>query len=444
MKWPLTLFGRLVLILMLGLLLAQALTFALVLAERGQAMRRMMVSYLSADVASSVAMLDRLPPSERADWIHRLQRTHYQLSLDAGPSNGQASASPLAAQITQVLSQALAQPVQAVDLPMAGVAMRLHLHLQDGTPLTIDVAEPRLRISAWIIGVLIGQLALLAGVCGVAVKQATRPLSRLAGAAAAFAPGQPAAPLPETGPSEVVMATSAFNRMRERIEASLFERTQMLAAISHDLQTPITRMRLRADLLTDESMRDKLQTDLAQMQHLVEQGLTYARSAQPIQEPELPTDIGALAESLVLDYQDASQPVRWLGGPSQTVLTRPQALRRALGNLIDNAIKFGRRAEVVLVHESNHTVVRVMDRGPGIPVEERDKVVQPFYRMEASRNAATGGSGLGLAIVQHLLVHCRAELALDEREGGGLVADIRIKRTELKNAGECIIPVGVR
>lgn len=427
MKWPPTLFGRLVLILLVSLLLAQALTFALVLAERGQAMRRMMVSYLSTDVASSVAMLDRLPASERADWLPRLQRANYQLSLQADQANGKASPSPVAAQITQVLSQALAQPVQAVDAPAAGVAMRLHLHLQDGTPMIVDISEPRLRISAWIIGVLTGQLVLLVGVCGVAVRQATRPLSRLAEAAAAFAPGQPTAPLPETGPSEVVKATSAFNRMRERIEASLFERTQMLAAISHDLQTPITRMRLRADLLTDESMRDKLQTDLAQMQHLVEQGLTYARSAQPVQELEFPTDISALVESLVLDYEDASQPVRWLGGPSHTVLTRPQALRRALGNLIDNAIKFGSQAEVVVVHEFNHIVVRVMDRGPGIPIEERDKVVQPFYRMEVSRNAATGGSGLGLAIVQHLLVHCRAELALAAREGGGLVADIRIK-----------------
>lgn len=427
MNWPRTLFGRLMLILLGGLLLAQALTFVLVFAERGQAMRRVMVSYLAADVASSVAMLDRLPASERADWLPRLQRANYQLSLHAGQPNGKANPSPLAAQITQVLSQALAQPVQALDAPVAGVAIRLHLQLRDGTPMVVDLAEPRLRISPWVIGVLAAQLVLLAGACAVAVRQATRPLSKLAEAAAALEPGQPTALLSETGPSEVVQATSAFNRMRERIEESLFERTQMLAAISHDLQTPITRMRLRADLLADESMRDKLQADLTQMQHLVEQGLTYARSAHPVQEPELPTDIVALMESVVADYEDASQPVRWLGGAPRTVMTRPQALRRALGNLIDNAIKFGGEAEVVLVHEDSQTVVRVMDRGPGIPAEERDKVVQPFYRIEGSRNAATGGSGLGLAIVQRLLLHCRAELALASREGGGLVADIRIK-----------------
>lgn len=427
MNWPRTLFGRLMLILLGGLLLAHALTFALAFAERGQVMRRMMVSYLAADVASSVAMLDRLPASERADWLPRLQRANYQLSLHAGQISGEASPSPLAEQITQVLSQALAQPVQALDAPLAGVAMRLHLQLRDGTPMVVDLTEPRLRISPWVIGMLAAQLVLLAGVCAVAVRQATRPLSRLAEAATALAPGLPTTPLPETGPREVVQATSAFNRMRERIEESLFERTQMLAAISHDLQTPITRMRLRAELLADEPMRDKLQANLTQMQHLVEQGLTYARSAYPVKEPELPTDIVALMESVVADYQDASQPVRWLGGLPRTVTIRPQALRRALANLIDNAIKFGGEAEVVLVHENNQTVVRVMDRGPGIPVEEREKVMQPFYRIERSRSAATGGSGLGLAIVQRLLMHSRAELALAAREGGGLVAEIRIK-----------------
>lgn len=427
MNWPRTLFGRLMLILLGGLLLAHALTFVLAFAERSQVMRRMMVSYLAADVASSVAMLDRLPAAERADWLPRLQRSNYQLSLQAEPISGQASMSPLAAQIVQVLSQALAQPVQVLDASLPGVAMRLHLQLRDGTPVVVDLAEPRLRISPWVIGVLTVQLVLLAGVCAVAVRQATRPLSRLAEAAAELAPGLPTSPLPETGPSEAVQATSAFNRMRERIEESLFERTQMLAAISHDLQTPITRMRLRAEILADETMRDKLQADLGQMQHLVEQGLTYARSAHPVQEPELPTDMVALLESVVADYEDASQPVRWLGGSPRTVMIRPQALRRALGNLIDNAIKFGGEAEVVLLHENDQTMVRVMDRGPGIPVEERDKVMQPFYRIERSRNTATGGSGLGLAIVQRLLVHCRAELALAAREGGGLVAEIRIK-----------------
>jgi signal transduction histidine kinase len=428
--WPGTLFGRLVLIVFAGLVVAQALTFVLVFAERDQAARGMMVSYLAADVASSVAMLDRLPPSERAGWLPRLQRANYRLSLEAGVTGIRTmgvSRSPLGTQVTQALSQALSQPVQAVDGTVAGVAMHLRLQLQDGAPVVVDLAEPRLRISPWVVGVLAAQLALLAALCAFAVRQATRPLARLANAAATLTPGQPAAPLPETGPREVAQASWAFNRMRERIDSHLDERTQMLAAISHDLQTPITRMRLRADLLADDTARDKLQADLAQMQHLVEQGLAYARSAHAVQEPEVPTGLVALLESIVADYQDAAQPVRWLGGPPCTLSTRPRALRRAIGNLIDNAIKFGSAAEVALADEGGRTVVRVMDRGPGIPAEERDKVVQPFYRIEGSRNPATGGTGLGLAIVQRLLVHCRAELSLAPREGGGLLASIRFQ-----------------
>jgi signal transduction histidine kinase len=434
LAWPRTVFGRLVAILFAGLVAAQAFTVVLVFTERGQVMRGMMVSYLAADVASSVAMLDRLPPAERAHWLPRLQRANYRLSLDAGSAGSQATEttrSALGTQVAQSLSQALSQPVLAVDGSAAeGVALHLQLRLQDGTPVRVDLAEPRLRISPWVVAVLAAQLALLGAVCAFAVRQATRPLARLADAATALLPGQPAAPLPETGPLEVAQASQAFNRMRERIDHHLDERAQMLAAISHDLQTPITRMRLRADLLADGSTRDKLQADLLQMQHLVEQGLAYARSAHAVQEREVPTDMVALLQSIVADYQDTAQPVHWLGGPPCTLATRPGALRRAVGNLIDNAIKFGGGAEVALAFEGGHAAVQVMDRGPGIPAAERDKVVQPFYRIEGSRNPATGGSGLGLAIVQSLLQHCRAELLLAPREGGGLVATIRFPRAQ--------------
>lgn len=428
--WPRTLSGRLMLILAAGLLAAQALTLVLVFTERGLAMRGMMVSYLAADVASSVAMLDRLPPAERAGWLPRLQRGSYRLSLqDAGAAGRRTDTSPLAAEVTQALWRALGQPVHAVaaDAGDAGSdALRLGLHLRDGTPVTVALAEPQLRVSPWVVGLLTTQLALLAAACAFAVRQATRPLAQLARAAATLAPGERAEPLPETGPHEVAQAAAAFNRMRQRINAHLEERTQMLAAISHDLQTPITRMRLRADLLADEAARDRLQADLMQMQHLVEQGLTYARSAHAPQEPEVPTDLVALLESLVADYQDAAQAVHWLGGPPCTLPLRPRTLCRALANLIDNALKFAGAAEVALALEGGQAVIRVLDRGAGIAADEMDKVLQPFYRVEGSRNAATGGSGLGLAIVQRLLEHHGATLQLSPREGGGLVAAVRI------------------
>jgi signal transduction histidine kinase len=242
----------------------------------------------------------------------------------------------------------------------------------------------------------------------------------------------------------VAVAARAFERMQQRIASHLAERNEVLGAISHDLQTPITRMRLRAELLDDATLRDKLQSDLGQMQHLVAQGLALARAGHAQHEARVRTDLLALLHSLVGDAQDAGQAVRWLIEPERgcTVVTRPQALRRVLGNLLDNACKFGGEAELMLVHPSQpgqpgrasadaqatlpSVQVRVLDRGPGIAPSELERVLKPFYRSEASRNPATGGAGLGLAIVQRLLPACGATLHLAPREGGGLVATVSL------------------
>lgn len=425
MMQPRTLFGRLVLILLAGLALAQLLTLAFVLVERGLVSRGMMVSYVAADVASSVAMLDRLPASERAAWLLKLERANYRFVLGTQPGAA-AFDKPdaLTQSVVDALTAALAKPVAAVEVQEPGVATRLSLQLADGSPLQVDLASPKMRLSPWLLGLLGAQLAILGCVSWLAVRQATRPLVQLAAAATSWEPGRAGGLLPEDGLQEIAQASAAFNRMRLRIDETLEERSQMLGAISHDLQTPITRMRLRVDLLEESTLRDKLHADLGQMQHLVEQGLAYARSAQAMQEAEMPTDLGALMESIVADYQDASQPVHWLGGESETVLTRPSALRRAVGNLVDNAVKFGGVAEVLLTVRDGRTCIVVQDRGPGIPEHALDKVLLPFYRLEASRNANTGGTGLGLAIVQRLVWHCHAALLLGPREGGGLSASI--------------------
>ena len=424
-NWPRTLFGRVVLVLVAGLALAQLVTLALVLAERGMVMRGMMASYLAADVASSVAILDRVPVAERAAWLPRLQRANYRLSLGAAASAQPAADTALATSLRQAVAQALSQPVQAVrPLNRPGVEVRLVTRLQDGADVWVDVAQPRLRLSPWLLAALAAQLAILAACAWAAVRQVTGPLTRLTRAAQALAPGHASAPLPETGPAEVAHASAAFNRMQGRIDAQLEERSQMLGAIAHDLQTPITRMRLRAELLDDAPLQAKLQADLGQMQHLVEQGLAYARAAQADQEALVRVDLPALLHSVVADAQDAAQPVQWRGGPAAQVLTRPGALRRMVVNLVDNAVKFGGAAEVWLEARPDAFTILVGDRGPGIPADELAKVTAPFYRIEASRSRATGGTGLGLAIVQRLAPLCGAALVLSGREGGGLLASL--------------------
>jgi len=225
---------------------------------------------------------------------------------------------------------------------------------------------------------------------------------------------------------EVRRAAVAFNWMQTRLRGLFAERTRILAAVSHDLQTPLTRLRLRAELMDDETLRDKMLADLAAMQALVEEGLAYAGSSAAPNEAAILTDLDALAASLVADYTDAGQPVSLAGLGGHPVRTRPRTLRRLLGNLVDNALKFGGSAELVLDSADGAEVIAVRDRGPGIPEAELDKVFEPFYRLESSRNRETGGTGLGLAIARQLADALGAELVLRNLADGGLEARVAL------------------
>jgi signal transduction histidine kinase len=272
--------------------------------------------------------------------------------------------------------------------------------------------------------------ALQALVIGIAVVVAarlvTRPLATLAEAARRLGDDAAAPPLPETGPAELRAAATAFNTMQQRLAAQtaerVAERLQILAAISHDLQTPITRMRLRCEQLADDPLRDKLQADLDQMQRLVEAGLAYARSAHAATETEQPVDVAGLLDALACERADAGQPIAWQPPDAPLVLpTRPQALQRIVDNLLDNALKFGGGAAELAFEVSDAEVtIAVRDRGPGIHDALLADALQPFVRLDASRDPARGGSGLGLAIAQRLADALGARLSLRNRDGGGL------------------------
>jgi signal transduction histidine kinase len=426
--WPRSLFGRLALIFLVGLVAAHALSFWLVFMERGHAARSMMANYLARDTASSVAILERVPPEERAVWLPRLERRNYRFVLSTALPP-KAAESPLALQLSGAVGQVLGPPYQvlASESAQGDVQMRLHLQLKDGTPLAIELMEPSMQVSPWVVGVLAAQLALLLLLTWYAVRLATRPLQRLADAADALGPGAPAQPLSEEGPREVVQAARALNALQARVASYLAERMQILAAVSHDLQTPITRMRLRADLLDDVALRDKLQGDLNAMQALVQEGIAYARSAHSANEPPVRADLHALLDSLVCDYTDAGRAVQLLSMPNLTVQTRPQALRRIIGNLVDNALKFAGAAEIaVSADEAGAVCIAVRDRGPGIPADQLQAVLKPFYRLENSRSRETGGAGLGLAIAQQLAETLGGHLELANRAEGGLEVRLQL------------------
>ncbi|PZM15114.1 ATP-binding protein [Rhizobium tubonense] len=427
--WPRSLGSRLFLILLAGLMLSQGLTFTAQFLERHMTAKTVMLNTLENDVATSIAILDRLPAAERPDWLDRLDRGTYRYELNAGlPGIDTLSdqSAGIAAKIREAVDPRF--PIEFQSIPGDGKRLQAHLTLSDSNPLTIDVnPAPIMPLAQWLPYVLVAQLILLILCTWFAVRQVIRPLVNFANAADALDPNRNTPRLSETGPSEVAYAATAFNAMRDRIAHYLEERVEILAAISHDLQTPITRMKLRAEIAEDSVEKEKLVQDLAEIERLVHEGVAYARSAHGNSEKSSRIDIGSFIESLAYDYQDVGKAVTVVEKIDGAIVTRPHALRRILTNLIDNALKFGGSAEIYVERDHKGVVsIKVLDRGSGIPEDQLDAVMQPFFRLEQSRNRGTGGTGLGLAIAQQLALAIGGSLKLRNREGGGLCAEISI------------------
>jgi signal transduction histidine kinase len=396
----------------------------------------MMLAYLAKDVASSIALLERIPSEERGRWLPVIERRNYRYILSQEPA-GQAAADAAAQRIAATIASALGPKYQlTVEVPFPAAdpsRFDVRFTLQDGTSLTLAITRPRTGLSWWILAALVFQLVTLAIASWIAVKIAARPLARLAQAAEQLGPDLRGPHLPENGPKEVARAAAAFNAMQRRIAEHVAERLRILAAISHDLQSPITRMRLRTDLLDDVVLKQKLQNDLSAMQALIEEGIDLARSAGGTAEAEVATDIQALLESLVYDYADSGRRVGLTGCVEGPVVTRPRALRRIVTNLADNALKFGKDVQIAVEKDAPDRIsIAVRDRGPGIPEAELAAVFEPFYRVEGSRNRETGGSGLGLTTAHRLSVALGGELSLANRSGGGLEARVVLPAAALR------------
>ncbi|WP_233523305.1 sensor histidine kinase [Dyella solisilvae] len=425
--------SRLYLIILAGLLLAQGLSLALLLYERYQSTVQAMYNTVEHDVATSVTVLDRLPAAERPDWLARLRRDNYRYLLGEGRP-GVPLVSERSREVTRRIAMELgpAFHVHGQTVSTRPELYQVHFTLSDGSPLTLEVTPHLTPVAAWLPVMLALQLLLLLLCTWLAVRLATRPLTQLAQAAEAMTPTADGPRMSEDGPTEVAQAATAFNTMQDRIARHLKERLHILASISHDLQTPITRMRLRAELLDEGEERQKLLGDLRAMEQLVREGVAYARSAHGGAEAPVRLDVDAFLESLVFDYQDIGQPVTLAGSVGGTAMVRRQALQRVVGNLVDNAIKYGGSAEISAWRDGQGELsIAVADRGPGIPEEELDAVLQPFYRLEASRNRDTGGSGLGLAIAAQLARAIGGSLTLANREGGGLCATIALRSVSI-------------
>lgn len=278
--------------------------------------------------------------------------------------------------------------------------------------------------------VLAASVAAGSGIILVAVllmRRVTRPLRQLAAAAEAYDLSGRSQPVPEEGPAEVRRAAIAFNEMRRRIERLVRERTLALAAVSHDLKTPITRLRLRAEFLDDDTKR-RVERDLDDMEIMIRSTTAYLRGNDQL-EQRRPLDLSVLVETACEQFRDLGEPVDFAGPPHAIVEGRPVALKRMVENLVGNALKFGGSAEVTVQPSKDHVSVIVSDLGPGIPEAERERVFEPFFRMDPSRSRDTGGTGLGLTIARSIAEGHGGSIVLENNAPHGLRVLVKVPRS---------------
>ncbi|MDB5359578.1 MAG: integral rane sensor signal transduction histidine kinase [Rhodospirillales bacterium] len=265
-------------------------------------------------------------------------------------------------------------------------------------------------------------------VSAVTAKQLAAPMKRFVAAARRFGTDPRAPPIEETGPAEFRMAIGAFNAMQAQIARFISDRTEMLAAISHDLRTPLTRMRLRGEFVEDEDQQRRLFQDVDEMQTMVDEALTFFRD-NAAEEQSTNFDMAELLRTIIDDFADQGSEVGYEGPDHVVYFGRPFALKRAFTNLIDNARRYACLPSVELSVAADAVVIGVKDRGHGIPPDQLSQVFAPFYRLEPSRNRSTGGYGLGLSAARTIVRAHGGELELRNRDGGGLGAISTLPRS---------------
>jgi len=304
--------------------------------------------------------------------------------------------------------------------------LSLSIQMTDGRWLNVATSYRPPSGAFFALMVQLGLTALLTVlIIGLAVRRVTRPLKDLAVSAEKLGRGEEQEPLTPSGPREVRALTSAFNDMQDRLTRFVQDRTRMLAAISHDLRTPITSLRLRAEFIDDEENRDKMIETLDEMAAMTEAALRFAKDEAQAETAEN-ADLGALLEAIAEDQQDLGHACSVATGERIVIPCRPMALKRALRNLIENGIRYGEEVSVEFGKEGAEAVIRIRDKGPGIPEDRLKDVFEPFVRLEESRSEETGGIGLGLAITRSIIHAHGGRIALRNSPEGGLEAEVRL------------------
>jgi signal transduction histidine kinase len=471
---PKSLFGQTLLILLAGLIVSHAIGSWIYMADREQAVRAVGGFAAAQRIANLTRLVQEAPREWRERIVAALSDQTLRVSLSAQPPTFEGANEDGA--ISQTIKEFLADQVPTTSTmrprvavsastdppfaswhprgpgptmgpasmvgpsPMMGRGPMMHglggfrnlqvaMPLPDGQWLSFatNLPDSGPAFSRQFLVSMAVMAIIILGVSIWVVRRVTAPLASLAGAAERLGRDVTAPPLPETGTIETRQASRAFNDMQVRLRNLIENRTRLLAAISHDLRTPLTLLRLRAENVGDREERDKMLATIAEMDSMIEATLKFARDEAEA-EPPRPTDLTALLQSITDDMSDAGLPVTM--EPAQPIIyeCRPTALKRALTNLIDNAVKYGKGAHAAIDSTSTTIEITIDDEGSGVPESELKRVFEPFYRIEESRNRDTGGVGLGLAIAQSAVQAHGGQVTLSNRPAGGLRAVVGLPR----------------
>lgn len=449
--WPRSLSGRLIIILLTGLVVAQAASLVLHFQDRGHAIYRMGGIHLAERIVNVVQRLDPLDAAARrrvadssSSRRFRIQVHDAYAPIDAGQRRYRRFARFVSHELEREFGAARAVDAVVSETPPVplqraafsernGPSLARHkplyfvarVELPGGAAdflfhLPRDPAGPGRLLGS--LGVLLVSVILLVL---FAVRQTTRPLSMLSGAATRLGDDINEPPLPESGPREVANAARAFNHMQRKIQDYLRQRSELLAAVSHDLKTPITRLRIRTEMLDDETLKAKFEADLEDMESMVSQALDFVRGADQ-HEARSHVDLAALIESLQDDFDPSGERIRSDIAETGPYTGRPLALKRCLSNLLDNALKYARHVSISLKRSDDRVIIELRDDGPGLPEALLERVFEPFYRVEPSRSRDTGGSGLGLAIARAIARAHGGDVTLRNHPQGGLVVTLAL------------------
>jgi signal transduction histidine kinase len=443
--WPRSLAGQMALLIALALLVAQLINFSVLLRERrnfrfeqatGPAVARIVDAVERANATElspdrgRVRLLDASPIDKAAEHRPEVEQGIRDALREAG------------LQVGRIETAVVAERPPRLQRPGTPRARRLRERNRGSGDLIIAVervgggwlvsATPWPRDERDLFARLIAQTLILYGIVLLPVlwigRRISRPLRSLALAARRFTPGEVDVPIEEDGPQDLREVVAAFNALRLRVTAMLDEKDRMLGAIGHDLRTPLAALRVRIESVEDEADRTKMADTIMEMDRTLDDILSLARLGRP-SEPLTEVDLSALVDAVVEDFRDLGAPVTFdEETPRLQLRLRPSLMRRAVRNLIENAIKYGVSADVQIVADTRQVEIVVADQGPGIPEDRLADVFDPFTRLETSRNRDTGGVGLGLALAHAIIADAGGSIRLQNRAGGGLDATILLPR----------------